>query len=247
MFGSTLKNLRIQRGLSQNDVSEKLYVVRQTVSKWENGLSSPSVEQLIHLSTILDAPIDLLLEINDEFASDHNVISEQPKNMEHPITVTLKEEMITTIANRLEGMNEAGVKVLFDIVMLVPDRERWMASTSPERIAELDAIKAQREQEEALEKERAAKEARQIAEEKRNQIFIDHARMFNAIETINVPTRYDLCIEEILAVDFVCGGISQCFPEYAYSVASKYFNYGFVKGVRYAKAQAKKKQKGEKT
>ena len=121
-----------------------------------------------------------------------------------------------------------------------------MATTSPERIAELEAIRAQREHEEAIEKEKAAEEARQTEAAKRDQIYLDHARMFNAIKTIDVPARYDLCVGEIWAIDFVCGGIRQWFPEYAYSVASKYFNYGFVKGVRYAKAQAKKKQKGEK-
>ena len=41
MFGLNLKDLRKQRGLSQGDI-------------WENGLSSPSAEQLIHLSKLLD-------------------------------------------------------------------------------------------------------------------------------------------------------------------------------------------------
>ena len=247
MFGSILKNLRLQKGLSQEDIAEELHVVRQTVSKWENELSSPSVNLLIHLSALFGEPIELLLEINDEFTSNHHVVSglkksASPSKGKCP-TVTKKEEMIATMINRLEGMNEAGVEVLFDLVMLIPDRERWMASTPPERIAELDAIKVQREQEAALEKEKADKEAQQIADAKRNQIYLDHARMFNAIKTIDVPIRYDLSIEEILAIDFVCGGISRCFPEYAYSVAGKYFKYGFVKGVRYVKAQSKKKQR----
>ena len=66
--------------------------------------------------------------------------------------------------------------------------------------------------------------------------------MFNAIKTIDVPTRYDLEIGEIQAIDCICGGISRYFPEYAFSVAGNYFKYGFVKGMRYAKAKAKKKQ-----
>ena len=238
MFGATLKKLRMQKGFSQEDIAEKLHVVRQTVSKWENGQSSPSVEQLIQLSIVLDVTIGELLETKDEFASNQNV--------DKGLAVTKKVEMITAMKNRFEGMNETGVEALFDLVMLIPDRERWMETTTSERIAELDAIKVQREQEAAQEKERADKEAQQKEDEKRNQIYLDHARMFNAIKTIDMPTRYDLCIEEIRAIDFVCGGVSRCFPEYAYSVSDKFFKYGFVKGMRYAKAQAKKKQQKKK-
>ena len=50
MFRSNLKEMRKQKGLLQGDISKELYVVRQIVSKWENGLSSPSAEQLLHLS-----------------------------------------------------------------------------------------------------------------------------------------------------------------------------------------------------
>jgi len=59
VFGSILKNLRLQKGLSQEDIAEELHVVRQTVSKWENELSSPSVNLLIHLSALFGEPIEL--------------------------------------------------------------------------------------------------------------------------------------------------------------------------------------------
>lgn len=152
-----------------------------------------------------------------------------------------KEEMIATMTNRFEGMNEAGVEALFNIIMLIPNKERWMASTTPERIAELDALKAQREQEEAQAKEAASREADQRAEEKRNQLYHDFAKMFDAIHTVDIPERYDIGTEEIKAIDFVCGGVARCFPEYALDVANKYFSYGFANGMKCAKAQARKK------
>ena len=74
MFGSTLKRLRIQKGLSQENVAEKLHVVRQTISKWENGLSSPSMEQLNCLATVLDVSVGQLLGANDEIASDQSAV-----------------------------------------------------------------------------------------------------------------------------------------------------------------------------
>lgn len=247
MFGLILKKLRIQKGLSQENIAEKLYVVRQTISKWENGLSSPSVEQLVSLSAFLGTSPDLLLGINTGFTGDHHTnssLSEHAQNSKDNCPAAVqKDEMITSIINRLESMNETGVTSIFNFIELIPDKEQWMASTSQERIAELNAIEAQRKQEAEHKKEKAAKDAQEAAAAKSNQIYLDHARMFNAIKLINIPTRYDLSVEEINAIDFICGGISRCFPEYAFSVACKYFKYGFVKGQRYATAQAKKKRK----
>ena len=48
-------------------------------------------------------------------------------------------------------------------------------------------------------------------------------------------------VEEIKAIDFICGGVARCFPEYALGVANKYFSYGFANGMKCAKAQARKK------
>lgn len=241
MLGLTLKNLRLQKRMSQDNLSEKLYVVRQTVSKWESGLSTPSAEQLVRLSLIFDVPVEQLLGTNN-----HNINSDLDKNtqnsMDKHITAAKREDMIITMTNRLKGMNAAGVEMFYSIFKLFPDREQWMASTTPERIEELDAIEALRKQEEENEKEKAANEAQQMADANRKQLYHDYARMFNAIKTIDVPTRYDLEIGEIQAIDCICGGISRYFPEYAFSVAGNYFKYGFVKGMRYAKAKAKKKQ-----
>ncbi len=39
MFGENLKKLRKEKGLSQQEVAQRLHVVRQTVSKWESGVS----------------------------------------------------------------------------------------------------------------------------------------------------------------------------------------------------------------
>lgn len=65
MFGSNLKKMREQKGLSQGDISKELYVVRQTVSKWENGLSSPSAEQLIRVSKFLEGLMGWVEKMNE--------------------------------------------------------------------------------------------------------------------------------------------------------------------------------------
>lgn len=245
MNGSRLKELRLQNRMSQEHVAIEMHVVRQTISKWERDLSSPSSDLLEKLSILLGASLDQLLGMKEGLASEHPVVSGLTEQSQPPkdncLDVKRKEEMISGITSYLDGMNEVGVTFWHDLLMSIPVKERWMASTTKERIAELDAIEAQREQDAAQAKERAAKEAEEKATAKREQIYRDYAGMFNAIKKVKIPTRYDLSIGEIEAIDFVCGEISRCFPEYAYSVASKYFDYGFVKGMRYATARAKKK------
>ena len=53
MFGENLKMLRKQKGFSQEELAVRLHVVRQTISKWEKGLSIPDAEMLIRLAEIL--------------------------------------------------------------------------------------------------------------------------------------------------------------------------------------------------
>ena len=156
-----------------------------------------------------------------------------------------KEEMIATLNERFNSMNEEGVEALFNIIMAIPDRERWMATTTPERIAELDALKVQRELEEKKAREQAQEESEQRFTERRNQAYHDYARMFDAINAVKIPARYDINTGEITAIDCVCGEVSRYFPDYMLNVVNHSFCYGFVKGSRYAKAQAKKQSKKE--
>ena len=61
MLNENLKHLRKAKGLSQEELAIKLNVVRQTVSKWENGLSVPDSEMLIKLADALDTSVNVIL------------------------------------------------------------------------------------------------------------------------------------------------------------------------------------------
>lgn len=61
MLNENIKALRKSKGLSQQDLADKLNVVRQTVSKWEQGLSVPDSDLLIALSEALETPVSTLL------------------------------------------------------------------------------------------------------------------------------------------------------------------------------------------
>lgn len=61
MLGENIKAIRKTKGLSQQELAVKLNVVRQTVSKWEQGLSVPDAGLLITLSEALETPVSTLL------------------------------------------------------------------------------------------------------------------------------------------------------------------------------------------
>ena len=61
IFKSQLNMLRQQSSLSQEGLAQKMYVSRQSVSKWENGDAEPDIDKLIALSEILSVDLDFLL------------------------------------------------------------------------------------------------------------------------------------------------------------------------------------------
>lgn len=79
MLNQNIKALRRSKGLSQEELAIKLNVVRQTISKWENGLSVPDSDMLIAISEVLETPVSTLLgeTVTESEADDLKAISEK--------------------------------------------------------------------------------------------------------------------------------------------------------------------------
>ena len=89
MFSDNLKAARQARGLSQEELASRLHVVRQTVSKWEQGRSVPDADMLVRISEVLETPVATLLgstpveeereetDINTELATQLAQLNEQ--------------------------------------------------------------------------------------------------------------------------------------------------------------------------
>ena len=79
MLNENIKAVRKSKGLSQEELAIKLNVVRQTVSKWENGLSVPDSDMLITISEVLETPVSTLLgeAVAESNADDLKAISEK--------------------------------------------------------------------------------------------------------------------------------------------------------------------------
>ena len=86
MLNENIKALRKAKGLSQEELAIKLNVVRQTVSKWEKGLSVPDAGMVIQIAEVLDTSVNILL-------------GEDVPKSEEP-------DFIKTLAAKLEVLNE---------------------------------------------------------------------------------------------------------------------------------------------
>ena len=79
MLNENIKAIRKSKGLSQQELAIKLNVVRQTISKWEQGMSVPDSDMLISISEVLETPVSILLgeTVVETKVSDLEVISEK--------------------------------------------------------------------------------------------------------------------------------------------------------------------------
>lgn len=74
-IGKNIKILRIQKNMTQDELAERLFVTRQTVSNYETGRSRPDVETLSHIADVLGADInDLIYEPEDEKARRKRIL-----------------------------------------------------------------------------------------------------------------------------------------------------------------------------
>jgi len=77
MLGENIKNLRKQKGISQEVLAQQLSVVRQTVSKWEKGLSVPDADMLTRIADYFGVSVSALLGDKIEKEADTNEIASQ--------------------------------------------------------------------------------------------------------------------------------------------------------------------------
>ena len=105
MLSENIRAVRKSKGLSQEELAVKLNVVRQTISKWEQGLSVPDSNMLISLSEALDTPVSVLLgEIVEQTeVNDLKVISEKLEiiNLQLALSRNAKRKKLTVFFSLL--------------------------------------------------------------------------------------------------------------------------------------------------
>lgn len=109
MFNENLKTIRKNRGFSQEQLSVRLNVVRQTISKWEKGLSVPDAQMLVKISEVLDVPISDLL--GKEVMMEENSDSLQ--------AVALELEKLNELLTVQQGQRTDAKKKITAVVVIV--------------------------------------------------------------------------------------------------------------------------------
>lgn len=87
MFNENLKMLRKSKGFTQEELAIKVNVVRQTVSKWEKGLSVPDAEVLQKIADVLEVGVEELLGAEIKQADSKNEIAEQLARINEQLAV----------------------------------------------------------------------------------------------------------------------------------------------------------------
>ena len=87
MLSDNIKTLRKARGFSQEELASRVHVVRQTVSKWEKGLSVPDAELLQKLADALEVPVQQLLGAQIQTPEERDALAEQLSRINEQLVI----------------------------------------------------------------------------------------------------------------------------------------------------------------
>lgn len=103
MISENIKNARKAKGISQEEMALKLNVVRQTVSKWEKGLSVPDADVLIQIAELLEVPVHTLLGITPQEDRTED-LAEELERVNQELALKTQEHRLFMEANKKRGV-----------------------------------------------------------------------------------------------------------------------------------------------
>lgn len=102
MLSENIKHFRKAKKLSQEEMAVRLNVVRQTVSKWESGLSVPDADMLIQISTLLEVPVSRLLGIESQ--AEPRDLSGELESVNRQLSERIQREKLLRQADGKRGL-----------------------------------------------------------------------------------------------------------------------------------------------
>ncbi|MGI6608525.1 MAG: helix-turn-helix domain-containing protein [Erysipelotrichaceae bacterium] len=116
MFQENLKSLRKKKGMTQEELATRLNVVRQTVSKWEKGLSVPDSDLLIRLAEVLEVPVSLLLGSKIEIEEKPDVLAEQLSRINEQLAIKNRR---SRKIGRVIAFTIAGIIIVYILIIIL--------------------------------------------------------------------------------------------------------------------------------
>ena len=138
-----LHHLRTEKGLSQDELAEKVFVTRQAVPRWENGETTPGLETLKRLSQLFDVSINTLLGSPRQLICqccgmplDDSTISKEPDGdfnedyckwcyTDGAFTYTSQEQLIAFCAEHMASDAFPKEQVRAHMQALLPQLKHW--------------------------------------------------------------------------------------------------------------------------
>ncbi len=114
MLNENIKRLRIAKGMSQEELATRLNVVRQTISKWEKGLSVPDSEMLIRLSEVFETNVSELLGTIIEQTQTDTEIADQLSRINEQLAIKNRRTK-----KLLKALMWIGISILVIVVIWV--------------------------------------------------------------------------------------------------------------------------------
>lgn len=135
MFAENLKKIRKDKGYTQEELAKELNVVRQTVSKWEKGLSLPDVDILSKIADILETDVNILLGGQMTTTSQSEVAKQLAKINEQLIIKNRRHKKIMMII-----VVALVAAVVFCILLVVFNRGTSISISNSETTTTVETI-----------------------------------------------------------------------------------------------------------
>ena len=87
MLGENIRDIRKQKGMTQEELANRIGVVRQTVSKWEKNLSVPDADLLQRIAQVLEVPVSALLGAKIEIEDHSNDLAVQLSRINEQLSI----------------------------------------------------------------------------------------------------------------------------------------------------------------
>ena len=135
MFAENLKKIRKDKGYTQETLAEKLNVVRQTVSKWEKGLSLPDVDMLPKIVNVLETDVNILLD-GQITTTDQSEIVKQLAKINEQLTIKNRRyrKIMKTIAIILL------IIVIFGILLVILNMGTFISISNSEATTTVETM-----------------------------------------------------------------------------------------------------------
>lgn len=125
MIGKRLKTLRIEEGLLQKELAEKLSLTQQTISLYESGSREPDAETLIKIADFFEVSTDYLLGKTNIRNSDKHISSaliDDPELLEFWDKLKEREDL-QLLFKQTKDISPKGIQQIIRIIKAIEDKE----------------------------------------------------------------------------------------------------------------------------